>query len=181
MIHCSNCGKEFQKGAKFCPYCRNPIKKEIYKQWWFWLIIIFWFFVIVGVLGEDTETNNSINNSNNNSSEKSNTIEYLKVDIDDLENDLDNNAAAASEKYKGKYLEIVGKLGTIDSSLRYFIIKSTTNKWDIGGIHCNLRNSKTREIIKTLNRDQIISVKGQVTDVGEVLGYYLNVDEIIPQ
>ncbi len=180
MIHCSKCGKDVSKNAKFCPYCRNPIKKEIYKQWWFWLIIIFWFFVIVGALGEDTETNS--NTSNNSGSQNSTpTIEYTKVDIDDMENELENNAAAASEKYKGKYLEVTGRLGTIDSSLKYFSLESPTDKWDLTGIYCRLKDSKTREFVKTLSRNQIISVKGQITDVGEVLGYYMNVDEIVPQ
>lgn len=180
MMNCSKCGKQIAKTAKTCPHCGNKLDSKIYKKWWFWVLIVFWFFVIVGALGEDTETNTNANSNSGNQSSTP-TIEYTKVDIDVLENDLENNAAAASEKYKGKYLEITGKLGTIDSSLKYFSLKSPTDKWDLTGIYCRLKDSKTKEFVKTLNRDQIISVKGQITDVGEVLGYYMNVDEIIPQ
>ena len=41
-----------------------------------------------------------------------------------------------------------------------------------------LNSANKKEIIKTLTRDQEITVKGKITDVGEVLGYYLDITEI---
>lgn len=106
---------------------------------------------------------------------------YTPIDIDVLETDLDNNAAAAKDNYKGKYLEITGRLGTIDSDLKYFSLLSTTDQWDVIGVHCSIKNEETKDVVKTLTKDQTIIVKGKITDVGEVLGYYLDIDEIIPQ
>ena len=106
---------------------------------------------------------------------------YMKVDIDTMEEERDNNAAAAKEFYKNKYVEVTGRLGVIDSDLKYIGLYSISNKWDLIGINCRIRNQETREMVKTLTTDQTIIVRGKITDVGEVLGYYLDIDEIIPQ
>ena len=137
-----------------------------------------------GNIGSINTISDNANNSSNNSVIKkpeTKKIEYTKIDIDTMENDLENNAAAAKDTYNGKYLEITGRLGTIDSDLKYISLVSTTDEWDIIGIHCTLRNQNVKDIVKTLTKDQTIVVKGRITDVGEVLGYYLDVDEIIAQ
>ena len=137
-----------------------------------------------GNIGSINTISDNANNSSNNSVIKkpeTKKIEYTKIDIDTMENDLENNAAAAKDTYNGKYFEITGRLGTIDSDLKYISLVSTTDEWDIIGIHCTLRNQNVKDIVKTLAKDQTIVVKGRITDVGEVLGYYLDVDEIIAQ
>ena len=128
-------------------------------------------------------TDETSNNSNTSTSEKSKKAEitYTAIDIDTLEDALSNNAAAAKDTYNKKYLEITGRLGTIDSDLKYISLLSTTNEWDLVGVHCTIRNSETKEVVKSLTKGQTIIVKGKITDVGEVLGYYLDIDEIIPQ
>ena len=144
--------------------------------------------IAVGTNSE-TDTNNKSDNTttsektkkDNNKSKSSTEKTYTPIDIDVLEDALDNNAAAAKDEYKGKYLEITGRLGVIDSDLKYIGLLSTTDEWDIVGVHCNIKNSATKDIVKTLTKDQTIVVKGKITDVGEVLGYYLDIDEIIPQ
>lgn len=128
-----------------------------------------------------SSSSSSSSSSSTNSGNSSKVIEYTPVDIDTLEDALDNNAAAAKDTYNGKYFAITGKLSVIDSDLKYISIVSTTDEWDIIGVHCTIKNEKTREAVKTLSKDQIITVKGKITDVGEVLGYYLNIDEIVVQ
>ena len=127
------------------------------------------------------EDGGSSSSSSTNSGNSSKVIEYTPVDIDTLEDALDNNAAAAKDTYNGKYFAITGKLSVIDSDLKYISIVSTTDEWDIIGVHCTIKNEKTKEVVKTLSKDQIITVKGKITDVGEVLGYYLDIDEIMVQ
>ena len=152
------------------------IKKPIYKKWWFWLIIVI---VIVTISNSSNDNNTTTSTSSSNYTEQTENIEYIVVDIDNLEDDLTNNAAAAKDKYKNKYVEIKGKLGTIDSDLKYISLLSITDEWDFSGIHCSIKSNEQREIIKTLNKDQIITIKGKITDVGEVLGYYLDIIEIL--
>lgn len=110
---------------------------------------------------------------------KQENIEYIKVSKDDLDEALENNAAAAKDTYNKKYVEITGKLGTIDSDLKYIALVSSTEKWDFNGIHCYIKNNEQKDIIKTLKKDQEITIRGKITDVGEVLGYYLDITEII--
>lgn len=174
LVHCRECGKEISSSAKTCPNCGAKNKKPFYKQVWFWIIVVI-VIAVVSTSGKDEESKSSKSNS-----EKI-VIEYENVDIDTLEDALENNAAAAKDSYKGKYLAITGRLGTIDSDLKYISLLSTTDNWDILGVHCTIKNSKTKDVVKTLTKDQTIVVKGKITDVGEVLGYYLDIDEIIPQ
>ena len=97
-----------------------------------------------------------------------------------MEDALESNAAA-KDTYNKKNLEITGRLGTIDSDLKYFSLMSNTNDFDILGISCYIKNKDTKDVVKSLSKDQTIVVKGKITDVGEVLGYSLDIDEIIPQ
>ena len=106
-------------------------------------------------------------------------VTYEKISVDTLENELEKNAAAAKDKYNGKYLEISGKLGTIDSDLSYISLDSRTKKWDLNGIHCSLKNEDVRNTVRKLNKEQKITVRGKITDVGEVFGYYLDAYEIL--
>jgi len=136
---------------------------------------------------ETKETEKSSNNpssSNNNDwynydIDEEDKINYKRVSIDTLEKALEENAAAAKEKYNNKYLEITGRLGVIDSDLKYIEIVSIKNEWDLIGVFCNIKNTEQEEAIKKLKKDQKVVVKGKITDVGEIMGYYLDLDEII--
>lgn len=181
MKKCKYCQTDIDVNAKICPNChkdqRNWFQSHIV------LTIILGLFVL-GLIGSalgDTEETTKNGNSGTKTTKEEQKIEYTKVDIDTLEDELNNNAASAQEKYKGQYLEITGRLGTIDSDLKYISLLSPTNDWDLVGVHCTLKNKATKDIVKTLSKGQTIVVKGKITDVGEVLGYYLNVDEIITE
>lgn len=154
-------------------------KKPVYKKWWFWVIIVV---LVIGIAGAGSSSNNTQQTSSNTISQQSSqeeTIEYTAVTVDELEDALSNNAAAAKDTYNNKYLEITGRLGTIDSDLQYISLLSTTNEFDLTGIHCSIKNEEQKNIVKTLSKDDTITVRGKITDVGEVLGYYLDITEIV--
>ena len=177
MIKCKSCNKEIASNAKVCPNCGAKNKKPFYKSIWFWVIIVI---IVIGVVGGN-DSSSSRDDLNSDKPVENKTVEYTKIDVDTLEDDLTNNAAAAKDKYKDNYYEITGRLGTIDSDLKYISLLSATNEWDISGIHCTIKDSATKDVVKSLTKDQTIVVKGKITDVGEVLGYYLDIDEIVPQ
>ncbi len=91
--------------------------------------------------------------------------------------DLENNAAAAQKRYKGQYVKVSGMLGTIDSDMRYISI--VPDQYSIRGVHCTLkRNDKAQEsYVMNLSKDQWVTAYGKITDVGEVLGYSMDVDK----
>ena len=153
-------------------------KKPIYKKWWFWLIIIL-IIVGIGAGANDTTQPTSSSSTSSTSAAETKPIEYKKVSIDELDEALDNNAAAAKDTYNGQYLEVTGRLGVIDSDLKYISLYSTTNQFDFVGMNCYIKNTEQKEIVKTLSKDDTIVVKGKITSVGEVLGYSLDITEIV--
>lgn len=175
MKQCKKCKEQINKAAKKCPKCGSNQGMPI------WLIVII-VIIVLGIFSGGGESENSTNSdSNNSSTHQQENIEYLKVTKDELDEALEKNAAAAKDTYINKYVEVSGKLGTIDSDLKYISLMSATDEWDFNGIHCEIRNNDQKEIVKTLTTDQEITIKGKITDVGEVLGYYLDITEIITE
>ena len=64
-------------------------------------------------------------------------------------------------------------------TLKYISLLSATDTWDFLGVHCYIKTKEQKEIVKTLVSDQELTIRGKITDVGEVLGYYLDITEII--
>ena len=173
---CKKCKEQINKKAKKCPHCGAKQGIPV------WLIIIILIFAI-GIIGSIGGNSDDLtdNESNNGQSQTPEEIEYIKVTKDELDEALDANAAAAKDTYNKKYVEITGKLGTIDSDLKYLSLMSSTEEWDFNGIYCKIKNNDQKEVVKTLTKDQEITVRGKITDVGEVLGYYLDIIEIISE
>ena len=172
MKVCKECGTEVSSRAKSCPKCGKDQRNFFLKHKVLSFILIV---IALGVLGS------ALGGSENNKTESVNSnevIEYMAINVDTLEKALESNPANAKDTYNGKHLEITGRLGTIDSDSKYISLLSTTDKWDLTGIHCTVKNDEQKEKIKTLNKDDTIVVKGKITDVGEVLGYYLDISEI---
>ena len=161
----------------------NETKKTpIYKKWWFWVIIV----VLVLAIGlgandnsQPTSSDSTSNISNVSSNTETKPIEYTKINTDELDRALEKNAAAAKDTYYNQYLEVTGRLVNIDSDLKYISLYSLSDEYDLVGMNCYIKSNEQREIVKTLSNDDIITVKGKVTGVGEVLGYSLDITEII--
>ena len=105
-------------------------------------------------------------------------ISYQKCDIDTMLEELDKNALSASEKYKGKEVELKGKLSTIDSDGKYISIQSLTKDSLFSSIRCDINNESQKNVVLQLSKGDTIIVKGTITTVGEILGYALSIDDI---
>ena len=169
---CKKCKEQINAKAKKCPHCGA---KQGMPTFLIIVLVIVGIIILGSIFGEDRFSEGE------GGSPSSEERVYTPVSVDELEDALENNAAVAKDTYKGKYFAVTGKLGTIDSDLKYIGLDSPTKSWDLVGIHCTIKNSQTKDVVKSLSKDQIIIVKGKITDVGEVLGYYLDIDEIIPQ
>lgn len=106
------------------------------------------------------------------------SISYQKCDIDTMLEELDKNALSASEKYKGKDVELKGKLSTIDSDGKYISIQSLTKDSIFSSIRCDINNDSQKNVVLQLSKGDTIIVKGTITTVGEIIGYALSIDEI---
>ncbi len=90
-----------------------------------WVVLAVVAIGVIGAIGgnSDSNTTSSSNTSAKTESVKETDtptpIEYTAVSVNDMMSQLDDNALGASDKYKGQYLEITGRLGNIDSSGKY--------------------------------------------------------------
>lgn len=186
MQKCKDCGSAISSDAKACPNCGKDPRNFFQKHPVITVVLIIF---VIGIVGASfsSNTNNSnliaVSGDTNNSisTDTNKPIEYYTVSIDELNDELEKNAATAKQKYNGQYVEITGILKTIDSDLKYIGVYSTTDAWDLRGIHCSIKNQEQRNIITNTNISikDTITVKGKITDVGEILGYFLDITEII--
>lgn len=157
---CKHCKSEIAADAKICPNCRK-------KQGGSKLLIVAIIIIVLGILG-------SIGGSNDSEPEE---IEYTQVNIQELYDDLETNPAAASEKYKDTYIEFTGKMDVIDSDLKYISVYPTDGIHIIG-ISSYLKNDEQKDFVKSSARGDIVTVKGKCTEVGEIIGYSVDVMEL---
>ena len=173
---CKVCGKDIATSAKVCPYCGAKNKKPIYKRWWFILLVVLIVLSIIGGLGgADTDTPTDTPSK---VEEKEPEIEYTEYTVDELIKDLGKNAANAKDKYDGQYVELTGRLSYVDSDGRYFGIKPLETGLWLESVTCYIKNKEQKENIKEHEVEEKIVVKGKIIDVGEILGYDMEVNSI---
>lgn len=180
MIECKTCGQLIAKTAKKCPNCGAKNKKPIYKRVWFIILGIIVIIIIIGCIaggGDDTATtDNSGNKTQAEATEPS--IEYTSCDVGTLNDALEENAVNAKDLYNEQYLELTGELSTIDSDGSYFNLVDPNDEWDFVGVTCRITDDSQLDAIKKHSKGDTITIKGQVTDVGEIIGYSFSVDSI---
>ena len=91
--------------------------------------------------------------------------------------DLNNNALRAETNYQDKYIEVTGKLNVIDSDGKYISIVPDV-QFAIVGIQCKIKNDEQKNQIVDMSIGDIITVKGKITDIGEIIGYHMDLDSI---
>lgn len=176
---CKYCKTEIPADAKVCPQCRKKLKGGKLK----WVILIVLVGAIIGaVAGESNSesggsTTTTATTSTSNQKKEATPIEYTTVSVNDMMSDLDSNAMGASDKYKGQYLEITGKLSNIDASGKYIDL-TADGDFEIIGVQCYIKNDDQKAKVSSLTKGDTVTLKGKCTDVGEVMGYSLDIDEI---
>ena len=178
---CPVCGKEMAVGAKACPSCGAKNKKPIYRRWWFWLLVV----LVIGAVGAAMggENNSAADvpqqtvETPENSTDEEPAVTYTAYTVGQLMDDLDNNALKAESAYQDQYVELTGRLNVIDSDGNYISILPENDSFAILGVQCYLQTEEQRQQVMEMQIDQVITVRGQITSVGEVMGYSLDVDD----
>ena len=187
MTTCKTCGKEMARSAKVCPSCGAKNKKPFFTRPWFIAIVAL---IIIGAIasGGKSESGNTTavaDKTNSNNSEVKDTtaesttiaIEYADYTVDDLMAQLEEKALKASNDHKGENVRITGKLNNIGSSGKYISLVPNTD-FAIIGVQCYIKNDETKAKVAELSKDSLVTLTGKITNVGEVLGYSLNIDNI---
>ena len=185
LVTCKHCGEEIAAGAKVCPKCGGKNKKPIYKRPWFIILIVL---IVIGAIGSaggndnqsDTskDTNNAVVNEKDSTQKETEEISYTAYNVSELTSDLDSNAMKATDKYKNQYVELTGRLNVIDSSGKYISITPTDDEFAIIGVQCYIKNDDQKNAVMDMSIWDTVIVKGKITDVGEVMGYSLDINEI---
>lgn len=180
MTTCKHCGAEIAAGAKTCPKCGGKNKKPIYKRPWFIVLIAL---IVIGAISSaggngDKKTDSGKTGESKAEETVKEEINYTAYNVSELMSDLDGNAMKASDKYKDQYVELTGKLNNIDSNGKYIDIVPSNDDFVIMGVQCYIKSDEQKTVVMDLTIGDTIVVKGKITDVGEVLGYSLNIDDI---
>lgn len=145
------------------------------------IAIIFLLALFVRVMEDTSGINSSSNTSSSSSTSKQvqeAPKEYAEADIDILLNDAKNNAAKANKDYKGKYVKIVnGDVFNIESNARYIQIEGS-DPYTLIHVTCTPKNDQVKNAMINLSKGQMVTVYGKITDVGEILGYSLDMDKV---
>ena len=181
MTTCKHCGQEIAASAKVCPHCGGKNKPPIYKRWWFIAIIVIIVLAAIGGSGSSDSSGSTSSTATSKTavsgSSSEAAIEYTAYTVTELSEDLDGNALKAADKYKGQYVELTGRLSVIDSNGKYISIVDSTDEWAITGVQCYIKNDEQKQVVMDMSIGDEIVVKGKITDVGEVFGYFLDMTE----
>ena len=181
---CPVCGKEMAAGAKACPSCGAKNKKPIYRRWWFWVLVVLVIAAVGSAMGSEDnggtdtpqqETTGTPESGAGQAEEPA--VTYTAYSVGQLMDDLDSNALKAESTYQDQYVELTGRLNVIDSDGDYISIVPQDDQFAILGVQCYLQTEEQRQQVLDMQIDQVITVRRQITSVGEVMGYLLDVDD----
>ncbi len=188
-MFCKNCGKEIADNAVSCVYCSTPVetkrkRKALYKRWWFWVLMGFATIItLAAIASSDTETTTSSTDSKPSQSVTESVkeeITYEKVDLRTMLDELDTNALKAEKTYQNKYVEVVGNITNFDSDGSYISIEPVNaDAWDFTSVTCDIKNDQQRNLLLEKEVGDTVTIRGQITSIGEFLGYYIKIDEIL--
>lgn len=100
----------------------------------------------------------------------------MEVTAQEMIADLENNALAAANKYEGKKIIVTGYVDNIDASGDYFSIRGD-DEFTFTGVQLYIDDSHL-DAVSGFSIGQEVTVTGTVTDVGEILGYSVDVESI---
>jgi hypothetical protein len=155
------------------------IKKPIYKRWWFIVGIVL--IIVIGAGGAMGGGDDKAPSGDTNNTAEEPADETAKtptaVTVDELMDALEENALKAADKYNGMYVEVTGELSSIDASGDYFSLFPANDDWAFTGVQCDIEEGHLDRVME-FSDGQSVTVVGTISDVGEVLGYWLDVETI---
>lgn len=106
-------------------------------------------------------------------------IQYEKVDLQTMLDDLEINALRAEETYQDMYVEITGEVRNFDSDGKYIsIVPSGASDWCFDWVQCYLTDPAHKTFLLGKNVGDVVTIKGKVSSIGEIIGYHVDIAEI---
>ena len=142
------------------------------------LIVLFVIIVFIAGLFACGTSESEMSNSGSTVTAEGEEKVYEQVDLAVMQRDLKENALKAERTYNSKNIEISGMITNIDSDGHYVSIDSSSDSWDFSTVQCYLYSDTDKDLIANCSMGETITIKGKVSEIGEVLGYTINVDQI---
>ena len=105
--------------------------------------------------------------------------DYVPLDLSAIEEEYDENAPRAKEKYIGSYVEVTGNLAAINTYTNITIHMPDDSC--IGGrrvIICKIKDKDAKEKVKELSVNETITVRGKITKLFGLWDCHIDVYEI---
>lgn len=162
---CRHCGEPMVNSARICPKCggKNPV--PFFSRWYVWAVIVL---LVISFFRWDSNVPDEQNVNH----------DYYPITVDELYDALEDNALKAEDTFQDAYLEVTGILSSIDSDGQYFGLYPLEEDFSFDDVHCRMTSDEQREKLKEYSKGDTITVKGVITDIGEIAGYTLTVDSI---
>lgn len=134
-------------------------KKPVYKKWWFWIIIIVIIGVIAGSQGGDSSMKQTSTSTDQQKQEK-----ITEVDYTILHQEYMDNPIAADAKYKGKILQLTGKVENIDREIagNTYITFNIGGQYSLENVRITFKKSEETKVAQ-LKKGQTVTIKGKCT------------------
>ena len=184
-ITCKQCGTELKAKAVACPNCGVAVKKKkpFYQRAWFIALCVVVVIAIASSAGSsDTPADPGVSGSQQGSVStpvSQPEVEYIVCTADKMIDELDGNALKAENTYNDAFVEVTGRLEVIDSDGDYIAIGPVKESWSFNNITCYIKNDTQLQQVMDMSIDDKVTVRGQIKSVGEILGYDLNIIEIV--
>lgn len=105
-------------------------------------------------------------------------IQYEKVDLQVMLDELNTNALRAEETYQDMYIEVTGEIISFDSDGKYISIKPSGAPVLTDSTMCYLTDPTQKAFLLKKNVGDVVTIRGKVVSIGEVLGYSIDIIEI---
>ena len=100
------------------------------------------------------------------------------MSVSEMVDTLESNAMKAEATYQDAYVEITGRLGNIDSDGKYFTLEPSDDEWAFYGVQCYMQNEEQKAQVIEMSVGDTVTLRGQITEIGEIMGYSLDIDSI---
>jgi ribosomal protein S1 len=137
-----------------------------FKKKRFWAIAIIAIFAIGNAVSGGGSSSTS---SNQESASTETEVAAVAVTAEQLLSELEANALAAKNTWNDKKVVITGTLDNIDASGKYFSLRGDA---EITFINVQIYiDDSFMSAVSAFKKGQSVTVTGEITDVGELLGY----------
>jgi hypothetical protein len=148
----------------------NKAVRPMYKKKRFWALGVIVIAIAASAAGGGG-SGSSETKSDTASKEVAASQPAMQVTAKQLVEELEANALSAKNKYDGKKVVVTGKLSNIDASGKYFSLEG--KDFSFTNIQIFI-DEKFLDTVSAFKKGQSVTVTGEVTGVGEILGYSID-------